>query len=149
MNSDERNHEPITAEDWVGKYSQTVIDHATNPRNVGILPNPDGFTRFTGPCGDTVELGLQVRGDTITEARFWTNGCGVAIACASMVTEMVKGEYVAEAQQIRQEDVLKALGGLPDDDKHCALLAATTLKRALEDHLVMHGEPWKKAYCER
>ena len=149
MNSGDRHHELITAEDGAEKYSQTMIEHATNPRNVGSLPNPDGFTRFSGPCGDTVELWLRVQDDTITKATFWTDGCGPAIACASVVTEMIKGKKVSEAQRIQQEDILKALGGLPDDHKHCALLAATTLKRALEDHLVMRRESWKKAYRER
>ena len=144
--SSEHHHEPITAETAAGKYSQTVIDHATNPRNVGSLPNPDGFTQYTGPCGDTVELWLKVKGDKIIQASFVTDGCGPAIACASMVTELAKGKSIVEAQQIGQEEVLKALDGLPEDHRHCALLASKTLKAALMDYLSVKKEPWKKSY---
>ena len=133
--SSNHHHEPITAEDGGKKYSQTVIDHATNPRNVGRIPDADGFTSFIGPCGDTVDLWLKIEDDTIGDAAFMTNGCGPAIACASMVTEMGKGEKISKAQQIGQEDILKALDGLPEDHRHCALLAANTLKAAIGDYM--------------
>jgi nitrogen fixation NifU-like protein len=127
-------------------YSETVIEHAMNPRNVGNLGNADGFARVTGPCGDTMEIWLKVNGDNIMNASFMTDGCGPSIASGSMATEMAKGKSVSEAIKIGQQDVLDALGGLPDESKHCALLAANTLKAAVRDYIAMKREPWKKAY---
>jgi len=127
-------------------YSETTIDHAMNPRNVGDMEDADGFARVTGPCGDTMEIWLKVKNGTIAEANFLTDGCGTSIASGSMATEMAKGKAVAQAQRISQQGVLSALGGLPEESKHCALLAANTLRAAIRDYLVMKKEPWKKAY---
>jgi nitrogen fixation NifU-like protein len=134
-------------EDEVRKvYSETTIDHSMNPRNVGNLEDADGFARVAGSCGDTMEIWLKVKDGMIAQATFYTDGCGTTIASGSMVTEMVKGKSITEAQKIGQQDVLDALGGLPDESKHCALLAANTLKEAVRDYLTMKREPWKKAY---
>jgi len=130
-------------------YSDTVIDHAMNPRNVGVMDHADGFAQVTGPCGDTVSVWLKLNGDTITNASFMTDGCGTTIASASMVTEMARGKSLIETQRISQQDVLDALGGLPDESRHCALLAANTLKAAVSDCIAMIREPWKKAYRNR
>ena len=127
-------------------YSETVIDHAMNPRNLGIMQDADGFARVTGPCGDTMEIWLKVDNDAIAGATFMTDGCGTSIASGSMVTEMVKGKSISAAQKTTQRDVLDALGGLPQESKHCALLVATTLKAAIRDYIAMKREPWKKAY---
>ncbi len=127
-------------------YSDTVIDHAMNPRNVGDMPDADGFARVTGPCGDTLEVWLRVKNGTITGANFMTDGCGTSIASGSMVTELARGKSLREAQRIGQRDVLDALGGLPEESQHCALLAASTLREAIRDYLTMQREPWKKAY---
>jgi len=127
-------------------YSETVIEHAMNPRNVGVMQDADGFARVTGPCGDTMEIWIKVNNDAIAGATFMTDGCGTSIASGSMVTEMVKGKSVSEAQRISQQDVLTALGGLPEESEHCALLAANTLKAAIRDYLQMKREPWKRAY---
>lgn len=127
-------------------YTQTVIDHAMSPRNVGNLKDSDGFASVTGPCGDTMEIWLRVRDSAIKEATFWTDGCGTAIAAGSMVTELAKGKAVNEALRITQQDVLDALGGLPEDSVHCALLAANTLKEAVRDYMALRKEPWKRAY---
>ena len=127
-------------------YSKTVIDHAMKPRNVGVMQDADGFARVTGPCGDTMEIWLKVSGDTIISASFMTDGCGASIASGSMVTEMAKCKSVGEAQRISQQNVLIALGGLPEESEHCALLAANTLKEAIRDYLAMKKEPWKRAY---
>jgi len=127
-------------------YSETTIDHAMNPRNIGDMENADGFARVTGPCGDTIEIWLKVNSGTINDATFMTDGCGTTIASGSMVTEMVKGKSIIEAQKISQQDVLKALGGLPEESEHCALLAADTLKEAIRDYMAMEREPWKRAY---
>jgi len=130
-------------------YSEKTIDHFLNPRNLGQIPAPDGFGRIVGGCGDTMEIYLKVRGDSITNASFWTDGCGPSIASGSMVTEMAKGNSVREAQKITQQDILDALGGLPEESLHCALLAADTLTEAIKDYLGLKKEPWKRAYKGR
>ena len=127
-------------------YSETVIDHAMAPRNVGVMQDADGFARVTGPCGDTMEIWLKVNSDAIANATFMTDGCGTSIASGSMVTEIAKGKSIIEAQKTTQSDVLDALGGLPDESKHCALLAADTLKVAIRDYIATKREPWKRAY---
>lgn len=129
-------------------YSETVIDHSMNPRNLRDMEDADGFARVTGPCGDTMAIWLRVKNGTIAEANFLTDGCGTSIASGSMVTEMVKGKAVPQAQRISQQGVLSALGGLPEESEHCALLAANTLKEAIRDYLAMKKEPWKKTYRE-
>jgi len=127
-------------------YSETAIEHAMNPRNVGDMEDADGFGKVTGPCGDTMEIWLKVRNDTITGATFMTDGCGTSIASGSMVTELVRGKSVSQALRIGQEGVLNALSGLPEESEHCALLAANTLKEAVKDYFALKKEPWKKAY---
>ncbi len=133
-------------EDMRKVYSEKTIDHFLNPRNLGGIPTPDGFARLTDPCGDTMEIYIKVKEDRITNACFWTDGCGCSIASGSMVTELAKGKSIPEAQRITQQDILNALGGLPEDDIHCALLAADTLKEAIKDYLAFSKEPWKRAY---
>ena len=137
--------EELQKQMWAG-YTETVIDHAQNPRNVGSTPNADGFASVTGPCGDTMEIWLRVKGGNIREATFWTDGCGTSIAAGSMVTELVRGKAIAEGLRITQQDVLDALGGLPEESIHCALLAANTLREAIMDYLDFQKEPWKRAY---
>ena len=137
--------EEIMADMW-STYTKTVVDHALNPRNVGSMTYADGFGRVTGPCGDTMEIWLRVKNGTIAQATFWTDGCGTSIAAGSMVTELVSGKAIAEGLRITQQDVLDALGGLPEDSIHCALLAANTLKKAVRDYLAFRREPWKRAY---
>ncbi len=116
-------------------YSDTVIDHAMQPRNVGELRGADGHAVFQGPCGDTMEIWLRISQDRIEQANFWTDGCGTSIAAGSMVTELARGKGLLEAMEINKKDVLEALGGLPEESEHCALLAATTLKLAIADYL--------------
>lgn len=122
-------------------YSETVLDHAMNPRNVGRLEDENGFSVFTGPCGDTMLIYLRIEGRTINDIRFWTDGCGTAIASGSMVTVLAKGKTIDDAAKISQDDVLEALDGLPEESAHCALLAATTLHMAIDDHLERSGGP--------
>ncbi len=127
-------------------YSETVIDYAMNPRNVGEIAGADGHGLVAGSCGDTMEIWLRVKGGNIDEARFWTDGCSTSIASGGMVTDMAKGKTIAQAREISQQDVLKALDGLPPDSEHCAKLAADTLKEAIRDYLKLQREPWKRAY---
>ena len=123
-------------EDMKEVYSEKTIEHFLNPKNLGKMPAPDGFARITGPCGDTMEIYLKVKDDGIMNTSFWTDGCGPSIASGSMATELATGKKVSEAQKITQQEVLDALGGLPEDNLHCALLAANTLKEAIKDYLV-------------
>ena len=127
-------------------YSETAIDHAMNPRNIGDMEGADGFATVTGPCGDTMKIWLRVKNGIILEAAFMTDGCGTSIASGSMVTELAKGKNAIQAQGIRKQDVLSALGGLPEESEHCALLVANTLKEAVKDYLAFRNEPWKRAY---
>jgi nitrogen fixation NifU-like protein len=115
-------------------YTERTLKEAYNPKNVGALKNPDGIARITGPCGDTVQIHLKVKEDMITDSKFTTDGCGASTACGSVITELAKGKTVEEALTIKDKDVLSILGGLPEDNIHCALLAANTLKAALEDY---------------
>ena len=138
--------EELMAAEMRKVYSETAIDHAMNPRNVGNMENANGFATVTGPCGDTMEIWLRVKDDSILEAAFMTDGCGTSIAAGSMITELAKGKNVIQAQRISQQDVLKALGGLPEESEHCALLATDTLKEAVKDYLAFRNEPWKRAY---
>jgi nitrogen fixation NifU-like protein len=127
-------------------YSEIVVEHSLNPRNLGSFPDADGYAQITGPCGDTMEIWLKVNGNIIVKAGFTTDGCGTTIASGSMVTDMAKDRSLTEAQRIGQQDVLDALGGLPKESEHCALLAANTLREAVRDYIAMQKEPWKKAY---
>lgn len=115
-------------------YTETVIDHAMNPRNVGKLPDPDGYGRITGSCGDSMEVWLKIENSRITDVRFMTDGCGTSIASGSMMTEMAAGKPIAEAEKIGPGEILDKLGGLPDESRHCALLAASTLGAAVYDY---------------
>lgn len=132
-----------------GEVSQTLIDHAENPRNLTPIADPDGVGEITGPCGDTMEVCLKVRGDRIVNASFWTDGCGPSIACGSMVTELCKGKDVREAGAVGQDDIVSALGGLPEEHLHCALLASNTLRKALRDYFSTKSAPWKRMYRTR
>ncbi len=138
--------EQSVMEDMKKVYSEKTINHFLNPRNLGEIPAPDGFGRVTGPCGDTMEIYLRVRDSRIINASFWTDGCGPSIASGSMVAEMAKQTTVGEAQRISHQDVLTALGGLPEESEHCALLAANTLKEAIKDYFAYKKEPWKRSY---
>jgi len=140
MTSSWEKFEELIKQEMRKIYSEATIDHSMNPRNVGDLEDADGFAKVTGPCGDTMEIWLRVKNGAISDASFMTDASG------SIVTELAKGKSVGEAHKISREDVLNALGGLPEESEHCALLAANTLKAAIRDYLAMQKEPWKKAY---
>jgi len=127
-------------------YSETVVDHALRPRNLREMEDADGFGRVTGPCGDTMEMWLRVRSNMVVTASFATDGCGATVACGSLLTELVRGKTIPQVMGISQQDVLDALGGLPEGNTHCALLAVSTLREAIKDYLVFKREPWKRAY---
>jgi len=117
-------------------YSEKVMEHFKNPRNVGDIENPDGVGRVGNPvCGDIMELYIKVNDGIIADAKFKTFGCAAAIATSSMVTEMVKGKSVEEALKISNEAVVEALDGLPPAKVHCSVLAEDALKAAIENYL--------------
>jgi nitrogen fixation protein NifU and related proteins len=126
--------------------SAKTVDHALKPRNMGSIEIASGYARITGPCGDTMEIWLSVDNKIIAEATFMTDGCVTTIAAGSMVTEMAKGKPVDVAIQIGQQDILKALDGLPVESEHCALLAANTLKEAILDYDEYSRDKWKRNY---
>lgn len=122
-------------------YSDKVMDHFTNPRNVGDMPDADGVGQEGNPtCGDAMKIYIKVKDGIITDAKFKTFGCGAAIAVSSMVTEMVKGKTLDEALAMSKEAVAAELGGLPPQKMHCSNLGADALKKAIEDYRSRHKE---------
>ena len=120
-------------------YSDIVIDHFQNPRNVGIIANPEASAKLESPvCGDLMEIYLKIDRDQIEDVKFRTFGCGAAIASSSMATEMIKGKSVAEALSLTDEQVAEALGGLPAQKMHCSNLAAGAIHQALTDYVAQH-----------
>ncbi len=116
-------------------YSEKVLEHFRNPRNVGELENPDGIGVEGNPvCGDLMEIHIKVEDDRITDIRFKTFGCGSAIATSSMVTELAKGKTLDEALEITRQTVADELDGLPKQKMHCSNLAADALHKAIEDY---------------
>jgi nitrogen fixation NifU-like protein len=149
MSSELENEAGKPQTDLRSIYTETAIDHAQHPRNLDSMDSPDGSGSVTGSCGDTLEISIRVRNDRILSATFMTDGCGTTIAAGSILTELAKGKTVSEAFKITQRDVLNALGGLPGESQHCALLAADTLKAAIKDYLAFKNEPWKRTYRAR
>ncbi len=117
-------------------YSDRVMDHFSNPRNVGELDNPDGVGQVGNPvCGDIMRMGISVKDGVISDVKFKTFGCGAAIATSSIVTEMAKGRTLQEALGLSNKAVAEALGGLPPAKMHCSNLAADALHLAIKDYL--------------
>ena len=118
------------------EYSDRVIEHFKNPRNVGQIENPSGRGKVGSPvCGDILELYIKVDDKgVITDAKFKTFGCGAAIASGSVLTELIKGKTVEEAGGLSNAAVVRALGGLPEVKVHCSVLAEEALKKAIEDY---------------
>jgi nitrogen fixation protein NifU and related proteins len=118
-----------------GPYSDKVMDHFMNPRNMGEIEDADGVGEVGNPtCGDVMKLYLKIEDNKIVDAKFKTFGCGAAIASSSMTTELIKGKTIDEALSISNEAVAEALGGLPPAKQHCSVLAEEALKVALEDY---------------
>lgn len=121
-------------------YSDKVMDHFNNPRNVGVIDDADGVGEVGNPvCGDMMKITIKVDGDKISDVKFQTLGCGAAIATSSIVTEMARGMSIEEAVAITKREVADELGGLPPAKMHCSVLATDGLKKAVDDFLVSHG----------
>jgi len=116
-------------------YSEKVMEHFKNPRNVGEIENADGIGEVGNPkCGDIMKMYLKIEGDTIVDVKFKTFGCGSAIASSSMATELIKGKTISEAMEITNKAVAEALDGLPPIKMHCSVLAEQAIKSALLDY---------------
>ena len=117
-------------------YSEQVLDHFQNPRNVGVIEDADGVGKVGNPvCGDIMEMFIKVEDDRLVDVKFRTFGCGAAIATSSITTEMVKGKTIDEALQLTNRKVAEALGGLPPTKMHCSNLAADALHEAIRNYL--------------
>ncbi|MDP2831097.1 MAG: Fe-S cluster assembly scaffold protein NifU [Candidatus Omnitrophota bacterium] len=122
-------------------YSEKVMDHFMNPRNVGEIPDASGIGTVGNPvCGDVMKMYLKIENEIIVDAKFKTFGCGAAVATSSMVTEMVKGKSISEALTITNKTVAQALGGLPAIKMHCSVLAEEALRSALKDYYKKQGK---------
>ncbi|MBQ3684180.1 MAG: Fe-S cluster assembly scaffold protein NifU [Methanomicrobium sp.] len=127
-------------------YSEKVMDHFENPRNQGILENPDGIGVEGNPqCGDIMKIYIKVADNRIADVKFQTFGCGAAIASSSMATEMIMGKTLEEAWELSNKAVAQALDGLPPQKVHCSVLAEDAIHRAINDYRVKQGlEPWEE-----
>ncbi|HEX9849822.1 Fe-S cluster assembly scaffold protein NifU [Candidatus Deferrimicrobium sp.] len=122
-----------------GPYSEKVMDHFMNPRNVGEIESADGVGEVGNPaCGDMMRLYLKIDAGKVVDAKFRTFGCGAAIASSSMLTEMIKGKTVDEARAITNQHVADALDGLPAVKIHCSVMAEQAVKSALDDYVKKH-----------
>jgi nitrogen fixation NifU-like protein len=123
-------------------YSAKVMDHFTNPRNVGEIENADGVGLVgNAKCGDIMKMYLKIEDDVIVDCKFKTFGCGAAIATSSMATELIKGRTVKEALELTNSAVVEALEGLPPVKVHCSVLAEEAVKSALADYYKKIGRP--------
>lgn len=130
------------------QYSDKVMDHFTNPRNVGEIENADGVGEVGNPtCGDIMRIYLKVDNDVLTDVKFKTFGCGAAIASSSMATELIKGKSIKDAWNLTNKAVVEALEGLPPVKIHCSILAEEAIHKAINDYRIKKGlEPWEENF---
>ncbi len=115
-------------------YSPQVLDHFEHPRNAGEVANPDASVQIENPaCGDVLKLTLKVTDSRIDEIRFLAQGCVSAVACASLLTELLQGKTIAEARQLRREELVRSIGGLPEASLHASHLAMDALTAAIKN----------------
>ncbi len=127
------------------EYSDLVMEHFMNPRNVGYIEDADGVGKAGNPvCGDIMEITIKVKDSRIEDIKFRTLGCAAAIATSSIATEMVKGKTLEEAKKLSHKAVAEALGGLPPIKMHCSNLAAEAIHAAIEDYFKKHPEARKE-----
>ena len=115
-------------------YSQKVIHEYRHPTNFGSFDHPDATGEIRGVCGDTMKMDLRIQDNVIQDARFWTDGCGASLACGNMLSSLIKKKHIHEAMRISSEQLLEVLGGLPQENHHCAALAVATLSLTLENY---------------
>ena len=125
-----------------GLYSSKIMDHFSNPRNVGEIEDANGVGYVGNPvCGDVMQMFIKVEDGVIIDAKFKTFGCGAAIATSSIATELIKGKKIKDALKITNETVADALGGIPKVKMHCSVLAEQALRSALDDYYKRNGIP--------
>lgn len=125
-------------------YNDIVMEHFLNPKNVGEIDNPDGTGIYGSPvCGDMMQIQIKVEGETITDAKFKTFGCGSAIASSSMATSMIIGKTIEEALEITNKQIIDELGGLPPVKVHCSVLADKAIKNAIYDYAQKNNKYYK------
>ena len=123
-------------------YSEKVMDHFRNPRNVGVIEDADGIGEVgNAKCGDIMRMYLKIEDDVVKDVKFETLGCASAIDYSSMATELIKGQPVSEVKQLTNKAVAEALDGLPDYKMHCSVLAEEAIQSALEDYHKKTGKP--------
>lgn len=128
-------------------YSEKVMDHFRNPRNVGVIENADGIGEVgNAKCGDIMKIYLKIENDIIVDVKFETFGCGSAIASSSMATELIKGKPVSEALALTNKAVVEALDGLPAHKIHCSVLAEEAIKKALQDYYEKNSIVYDKSH---
>ncbi len=121
-------------------YSEIVMQHFTNPQNLGEIENADGVGEVgNAKCGDVMRMSLKIDGNTITDVKFKTFGCGAAVATSSMATQMIKGKSIDDALKLTNKAVVEALEGLPTNKIHCSVLAEQAIKTALADYYTKQG----------
>ena len=126
-------------------YSEKVMDHFPNPRNVGVIEDASGVGEVgNAKCGDIMKIYLKIDDNVVTDVKFETFGCGSAIASSSMATEMIKGTHIDEALKLSNKAVAEALDGLPAHKLHCSVLAEEAIKNALKDYYDRNGLPYDK-----
>ena len=126
-------------------YSEKVMDHFRNPRNVGEMPDADGIGEVgNAKCGDIMRMYIKVKNNIITDVKFMTFGCGSAIATSSMATELIKGKPIEDAVKLSNKAVVEALGGLPTHKLHCSVLAEEAVKAAVKDYYDKHNISYNK-----
>lgn len=131
-------------------YDEKVIEHYSNPRNVGDIKDASGVGEVGNPvCGDIMKMYLKIENDVITDVKFKTFGCGAAIASSSVSTEMIKGKTIDEALQLTNKDVINELGGLPPVKLHCSVLAEEAIRNAIADYFRKEGKMTEEQITEK
>ena len=131
-------------------YNDKVIEHYSNPRNVGDIKDASGVGKVGNPvCGDIMKMYLKIENDVITDVKFKTFGCGAAIASSSVSTEMIKGKTIDEALQLTNKDVINELGGLPPVKLHCSVLAEEAIRNAIADYFRKEGKMTEEQITEK
>ena len=123
-------------EETRAEFGDVAFERWQNPLYAGAMDNPDGYGRVTGSCGDTMQIFLKFEKDKVKAARFLTDGCGPSMVCGSFAAELALGKTPDELVEISGETILKILGSFPEENRHCAFLAADTLQDALSDYMI-------------
>ncbi len=121
-------------DETVRDYGEKAFERWLNPSHMHPMEDPDGYGRIKGPCGDTMEIFLRFDKGRVVEASFLTDGCGPSMICGSLAAELASGKEPDEIEKITDKTILETIGGLPEDDQHCALLAANTLREAIDNY---------------